>query len=143
MATGPRYTRRFGEFGIADVPEVGGKTAGLGEMYRSLSGEGVRVPDGFAVTADAYRHVLEAAGALGPLHDALDRLDPADVDDLARRAARARAIVYDAGLPEDLAAEIVSGYRRLQAEYGDGVGLAVRSSATAEDLPTASFAGQQ
>ena len=100
MATGPVYIRRFGEFGIGDVPTVGGKTAGLGEMYRSLSAEGVRVPDGFAVTADAYRHVLEAAGALGPLHDALDGLDPDDLDDLARRAARARAIVYDAGLPD-------------------------------------------
>ena len=143
MATGPVYIRRFGDFGIADVPTVGGKTAGLGEMYRSLSAEGVRVPDGFAITADAYRHVLEVAGALGPLHDALDGLDPDDLDDLARRAARARAVVYDAGLPPDLAAEILDGYRHLQAEYGADVGLAVRSSATAEDLPTASFAGQQ
>ena len=143
MAGGPVYTRRFGEFGIGDVPTVGGKTAGLGEMYRSLSGEGVRVPDGFAITADAYRHVLEAADALGPLHDALDDLDPTDMGDLARRAARARAIVYDAGLPADLATEILAGYRHLQDEYGADVGLAVRSSATAEDLPTASFAGQQ
>jgi len=143
MPAGPVYTRRFGEFGIEDVPTVGGKTAGLGEMYRSLSGEGVRVPDGFAITADAYRHVLEEADALGRLHDALDGLEPTDVDDLARRGARARAIVYDAGLPPDLAAEILAGYRNLQAEYGEDVGLAVRSSATAEDLPTASFAGQQ
>ncbi len=143
MQVGPVYTRRFDEFGIGDVTTVGGKSAGLGEMYRSLSGEGVRVPDGFAVTADAYRHVLEAAGALGPLHDALDGLDPTDLDDLARRAALARAVVYDAGLPTDLAAEIAAGYRHLQEEYGDDVGLAVRSSATAEDLPTASFAGQQ
>ena len=143
MSTGPVYTRRFGEFGIGDIPTVGGKTAGLGEMYRSLSSEGVRVPDGFAITADAYRHVLEAADALGPLHAALDGLDPDDLDDLARRAERARAIVYDAGLPGDLADEIEAGYRSLQDEYGEHVGLAVRSSATAEDLPTASFAGQQ
>jgi pyruvate,water dikinase len=143
MSAGPVFIRRFGEIGIGDIPTVGGKTAGLGEMYRSLSGEGVRVPDGFAITADAYRHVLEASDALGPLHDALDGLVPTDLDDLARRAARARAIVYDAGLPPDLAAEIVAGYRHLQAEYGEDVGLAVRSSATAEDLPTASFAGQQ
>ena len=143
MATGPVYTRRFGEFGIEDISTVGGKTAGLGEMYRSLTGEGVRVPDGFAVTADAYRHVLASADAVGPLHDALDGLDATDLADLTRRAARARAIVYDAGLPPDLAAEIVAGYRHLQQECGPDVGLAVRSSATAEDLPTASFAGQQ
>ena len=143
MVAGPVYIRRFGDFGIGDVPTVGGKTAGLGEMYRSLSAEGVRVPDGFAITADAYRHVLDAAGALGPLHEALDGLVPDDLGDLARRAALARAIVYDAGLPPDLAAEILDGYRRLRDEYGEGVGLAVRSSATAEDLPTASFAGQQ
>ena len=77
------------------------------------------------------------------LHERLDDLVPSDVTDLARRAKRSREIVYGAGLPEDLAAEIVAGYRRLQEEYGDDVRLAVRSSATAEDLPTASFAGQQ
>ena len=143
MTDGPTYTRRFAELGIGDVPSVGGKTAGLGEMYRSLSGQGVRVPDGFAITADAYRHVIRSAGALGALHEALDGLDPTDLDDLARRAARARAVVYDAGLPDDLTSEIVAGYRHLQEEYGEQVGLAVRSSGTAEDLPTASFAGQQ
>jgi pyruvate,water dikinase len=143
MTDGPVHTRRFAELGIGDVPSVGGKTAGLGEMYRSLAGQGVRVPNGFAITADAYRHVLRSAGALGALHEALDGLDPTDLDDLAQRAARARAVVYDAGLPDDLASEILAGYRDLQEEYGEQVGLAVRSSGTAEDLPTASFAGQQ
>jgi pyruvate,water dikinase len=103
----------------------------------------VRVPDGFAITAAAYRYMLEEGGVLEPLHAALDGLDPADVSDLARRAKRARELVYGAGLPSDLADEILAGYRRLQEEYGEDVGLAVRSSATAEDLPTASFAGQQ
>jgi pyruvate,water dikinase len=138
-----KYVRFFEEFGIADVPLVGGKNASLGEMYRELSGQGVRVPNGFATTADAYWHVLDAAGALEQLHAALDDLDPADVTDLARRGKRAREIVYGAGIPADLAAEIRDGYRQLREEYGEDVSLAVRSSATAEDLPTASFAGQQ
>jgi pyruvate,water dikinase len=131
------------EFGIDDVPVVGGKNASLGEMYQKLSDKGVRVPNGFATTADAYRYALEQTGAVKLLHEALDDLDPSDVMDLARRAKQAREIVYGAGLPDDFAAEIVAGYRQLQQEYGEDVRLAVRSSATAEDLVTASFAGQQ
>jgi pyruvate,water dikinase len=137
------YVRFFEEFGIEDVPLVGGKNASLGEMVRKLSAEGVRVPNGFAITADAYRYMLEKAGAWAALHDALDGLDPTDVADLGRRGKRAREIVYGACLPDDLASQIRSGYRRLQKEFGEDVSLAVRSSATAEDLPTASFAGQQ
>jgi pyruvate, water dikinase len=139
----PKYVRFFEEFGIEDVPLVGGKNASLGEMYRKLSDEGVLVPNGFATTADAYRRMLEAAGAMQPLRAALDGLDPSDVADLARRGKQAREIVYGAGLPDDVAGEVLAGYRRLQSEYGQDVSLAVRSSATAEDLPTASFAGQQ
>ncbi len=141
--TSPTYVRFFEEFGVEDVPTVGGKNASLGEMYRLLAGEGILVPHGFAITADGYRHMLDAAGAWGPLHEQLDGIDPTDVADLARRAKRAREIVYGAGLPDDLAGEILAGERRLQEEYGEDVSLAVRSSATAEDLPTASFAGQQ
>jgi pyruvate,water dikinase len=140
---GSTYVKFFEEFGIDDVPVVGGKNASLGEMYQKLSDKGVRVPNGFATTADAYRYALDQTGAVKLLHEALDDLDPSDVTDLARRAKQAREIVYGAGLPDDLAAEIVAGYRRLQQEYGEDVRLAVRSSATAEDLPTASFAGQQ
>jgi pyruvate, water dikinase len=136
------YVRFFEEVGIDDVPLVGGKNASLGEMYRELSDEGILVPNGFATTADAYRHALEAAGAVDALHAALDGLDPEDVADLAQRGKRAREIVYGAGIPDDLAGEVLTAYRRLQDQYGD-VSLAVRSSATAEDLPTASFAGQQ
>jgi pyruvate,water dikinase len=138
-----KYVKFFEEFGIDDVPEVGGKNASLGEMYQKLSDKGVRVPNGFATTADAYRYALEQTGAVKLLHEALDDLDPSDVTDLARRAKQAREIVYGAGLPDDFAAEIVAGYRQLQQEYGEDVRLAVRSSATAEDLVTASFAGQQ
>jgi pyruvate,water dikinase len=138
-----RYVRFFEEFGIDDVPLVGGKNASLGEMFQKLSGQGVRVPHGFAITAQAYRYMLDDAGAWDRLHAELDELDPADVAALARKGKRAREIVYGAGLPDDLAAEILDAYRKLQQEYGDEVSLAVRSSATAEDLPTASFAGQQ
>jgi len=137
------YVRFFEEFGIDDVPLVGGKNASLGEMFQKLSGQGVRVPHGFAITAQAYRYMLDKAGAWDRLHAELDELDPADVAALARKGKRAREIVYGAGLPDDLAAEILDAYRKLQQEYGEEVSLAVRSSATAEDLPTASFAGQQ
>jgi pyruvate, water dikinase len=138
----PECIRWFSELGVDDVALVGGKNASLGEMYRELSAQGVRVPNGFAVTAAAYRHVLDTADAWPRLHRALDGLDVSDVDDLARRAQRARDIVYGAPLPPGLVAEIRSAYAQLQAEYGEQVTVAVRSSATAEDLPSASFAGQ-
>jgi pyruvate, water dikinase len=143
MASATPYLRFFREIGLADLPLVGGKNASLGEMYRNLTAQGVNVPNGFAITADAYRYVLAQGNALAALHAALDGLRADDIADLARRGALARAAVYDAGLPEDLSAQILAGYRRLQAEYGANLSVAVRSSATAEDLPTASFAGQQ
>src|SRR5271165_1074085 len=138
-----RYIRTFSEIGIEDVPLVGGKNASLGEMYRNLAAQGVKIPNGFAITADAYRYTLDQANAWAALHAALDGLKPNDVNDLARCGRRAREIVYGAPLPADLRAQILDGYRALRAQYGEDVSLAVRSSATAEDLPTASFAGQQ
>ncbi len=137
------YIRFFDQIGIDDVPLVGGKNASLGEMYQALTPKGVKVPNGFAITAEAYRYVLEAAGKWDALRTTMDGLNPEDVEDLARRGAQAREIIYGAGIPDDLRAEIIAAYHRLQAEYGEGLSLAVRSSATAEDLPTASFAGQQ
>ncbi|HWJ81730.1 MAG TPA: phosphoenolpyruvate synthase [Nocardioides sp.] len=136
------FVRTFSEVGAGDVPLVGGKNASLGEMYQRLDAAGVRVPDGFAVTAEAYRHTLDAAGLWPALHELLDDVDPADVADLARRAERARELVYAAPLPPEVSADVLVGYRGLREEYGDDVSLAVRSSATAEDLPDASFAGQ-
>ncbi len=136
------YVRWFKNLGIGDVPLVGGKNASLGEMVRELAAGGVNVPDGFAVTAAAYRYVLDRANAWPALHEALDDLDINDVDDLARRAHRAREIVYGAPFPEDLATQITKAYRQLREEYGEQLTVAVRSSATAEDLPSASFAGQ-
>ena len=142
MNPGGRWVRFFAELGIADIAFVGGKNASLGEMYRELAPQGLKVPNGFAITADAYRDVLEAAGAVPRLAATLDGIDVSDVVDLARRGAAAREIVYAAPMPAGLAAQILDAYRRLRDEYGDSLTLAVRSSATAEDLPTASFAGQ-
>src|SRR5665213_2641724 len=127
--TDPIYIKFFEEFGIEDVPSVGGKNASLGEMYQKLSGEGVLIPNGYTITAAAYRYMLEETGAVKALHQVLDDLFPSDMGDLARRAKRAREIVYGAGLPHDLREEILAGYRRLKDEYGEDVSLAVRSSA--------------
>jgi len=138
----PKYIRWFGELSVGDVPLVGGKNASLGEMYRELTPKGVRVPNGFATTADAYRDMLTTAGAWDKLHALLDDVDKRDVQELARRAHQAREIVYGAGLSDTLRNEILQAYHALQEEYGAELSLAVRSSATAEDLPTASFAGQ-
>ena len=137
------YIRFFKDLHIEDVPLVGGKNASLGEMYRELAAQGVRVPNGFAITAQAYRLMLDRAGAWNALHAALDGIKADDVTDLARRGKQAREIVYGAGLPPELTIQILDAYRQLREEYGEAMSLAVRSSATAEDLPTASFAGQQ
>src|SRR3984893_19018061 len=95
-----RYVRFFEEFDIDDVPLVGGKNASLGEMFQKLSGQGVRVPHGFAITAEAYRYMLDETGAWERLHAELDELDPADVAALARQAKRARATLSAAALPD-------------------------------------------
>jgi pyruvate, water dikinase len=138
----PEYTRWFSQLGIDDVPKVGGKNASLGELYCALTPLGMNIPNGFAVTADAYRVTLAEAGVVPELRDLLGDVDKSDVTDLARRARRARELVYGAPLPPQIRDEIVSGYEKLVEEYGPDLSVAVRSSATAEDLPTASFAGQ-
>ncbi len=142
MIDSPCYIRWFNEIGIDDVPSVGGKNASLGEMYQNLTASGVKVPNGFAVTADAYRYVLEHNKAWPRLHEALDGLCPDDIKDLQARGAKARAAVYGCELPDDLKTEILRGFAQLKREYGADISLAVRSSATAEDSPEASFAGQ-
>ena len=136
------YIRGFGELRSQDTPLVGGKNSSLGELYCALSAQGVRVPNGFAVIAQAYRDALTAAGAWIELHALLDTVDKTNIADLGQRAARAREIVYSATGTERLRAEITAAYRGLEKQYGTDVAVAVRSSATAEDLPTASFAGQ-
>ena len=142
----------FAEISQDDVPIVGGKNASLGEMIRELAAQGVRVPDGFAITAVAFRRHLEHAGLTESIHRDLDALDHHDTRALARVAADIRRRVREAPLPDDIAAAIREAYTRLSAAAGpaavtatedEGLHVAVRSSATAEDLPTASFAGQQ
>jgi pyruvate,water dikinase len=135
--------RRFDDIGMGDVPVVGGKNASLGEMRRALAPLGIRTPDGFATTADAYRAFLRMADLERVVTDALGTLDVNDIDRLQAAGARVRAAILAASLPTELAAEVAEGYRRLEAVYGDHCDVAVRSSATAEDLPEASFAGQQ
>ncbi|MFZ0013345.1 MAG: PEP/pyruvate-binding domain-containing protein, partial [Acidimicrobiia bacterium] len=137
-----RYVRWFGDLGVDDVADVGGKNASLGELYRELRPLGVRVPNGFAITAGAYRETLRAGGVWANLSEVLEGLDKSDVLDLARRARLAREMVYRCSLPARISDEIVAAYGELVSEYGDDLSVAIRSSATAEDLPTASFAGQ-
>ena len=132
----------FNEIGIDDVAEVGGKNASLGEMYQNLTTEGVRVPNGFAITSSAYKYILEANNAWEKLHTELDNLDVNNVDALQKHGKRCREIVYNCKIPEDLKKDIVDAYAKLKEEYGTQLSLAVRSSATAEDSPEASFAGQ-
>ncbi len=143
MSESYQYIRWFNELTINDIPLVGGKNASLGEMYRELGGEGVQVPNGFAITVEAYRYMLGQAQAWPRLYELLDEIDAEDVNDLARRAQQARELVYAAPLPSALQVEIHRAFAALQSQYGDSLSVAVRSSATAEDLPTASFAGQQ
>jgi pyruvate, water dikinase len=127
---------------LDDISLVGGKNASLGELYCELSKAGVRVPNGFALTVKAYVDALSSAKAWVLLHELLDGLDIADVTLLAERAAKARQIVYDATGDTKLCADIEAAYRHLETQYGTDVAVAVRNSATAEDLPSASFAGQ-
>ncbi len=143
MSQQVNYIRWFNELTIDDIPLVGGKNASLGEMYRELSSQGIQIPNGFAVTAEGYRYLLAQSHAWEALHIALDDLNPEDVTDLARRALKAREIIYAAPFPIDLENQILKAYVQLNQQYGDNISVAVRSSATAEDLPTASFAGQQ
>ena len=136
------YVRWFKDIRLEDVPLVGGKTASLGELYSALSLQDIHVPNGFALTASAYRDALTQAGVWDKLRELLAGLDKRRLSDLAKRAAAARAIVYAATDLDDIRRQVTEGYHQLEREYGANVAVAVRSSATAEDLPTASFAGQ-
>ncbi len=133
----------FDQLEIDDVPIVGGKNASLGEMYRNLTGKGVKVPNGFAVTAHAYRVLLKEAGIEDDIKDVLKDLNTHDMDNLRTRGHKVREIIRTAAFPDHLRKEIVEAYSHMCKEYGEHTDVAVRSSATAEDLPDASFAGQQ
>lgn len=138
-----RYIKWFRDITIDDLADVGGKNASLGEMVRELSGGGVKVPDGFATTAVAYRQFLREARLLPRVESLLAGLDTRDVSELTRRGSAIREAILDAHLPADLQNAIASAYWQLQGASSVPVDVAVRSSATAEDLPEASFAGQQ
>ena len=138
-----KYVLRFKDIGIDDVPLVGGKNASLGEMYRALSGKGVRVPNGFATTARAYRDYLEHNSLQSRIQHLLEELNVDDTRALSATGAKIRGWIIDGELPVQIADEIESAYKELAGEFGPDPDVAVRSSATAEDLPDASFAGQQ
>lgn len=139
-----KYIKFFNQLSIKNVPQVGGKNASLGEMYRKLAGKGVRVPNGFATTADAYDYFMKKAGIKKEIRKILKGLNTHNVTDLAHRGAKARQVILQAEFPKDLEKAIVSAYHELSKEYkAANLDVAVRSSATAEDLPDASFAGQQ
>ena len=133
----------FNEISIGDVPLVGGKNASLGEMYQNLTSQGVNIPGGFAITAYAYRYLIKEAHIEEAIKDALAGLNTHDMANLQERGKRVRAIIRHADFPPDLTQAIVESYHTMEEDYTKGVDVAVRSSATAEDLPDASFAGQQ
>lgn len=137
------WIRWFNTLHIEDVPLVGGKNASLGEMYRELAAADVKVPNGFAVTAEAYRYFLSSSGLDKHVRHILRDLDTSDVANLHKRGQRIRDAILATLLPADLELTIIEAYDELSAAYAEPLAVAVRSSATAEDLPDASFAGQQ
>jgi len=137
------FVKKFEELRIEDVPSVGGKNASLGEMIYNLKEKGVSVPGGFAVTAYAYKYTMEKAGIDSQIQQILSDLNTSDVRNLAERGEKIRTLIKNTQLPYEISEEIKRNYREMEQQYGQNVDVAVRSSATAEDLPDASFAGQQ
>lgn len=133
----------FDQIGIEDIPLVGGKNASLGELIRQLKPKGINVPNGFAITAYAYRYFIEKAGLEAKLRQLFADLDVDNVSNLQQHGKKARRLILGADFPPELEAAIEAAYQKLCNHYGEDTEVAVRSSATAEDLPDASFAGQQ
>lgn len=142
-AATPRFVKWFADIRIEDIPLVGGKNASLGEMFRELTQRGVKIPNGFAITAEAYRHFLGEAKLDAKIQELLAGLDTSDLDNLRQRGSQVRQAILAADLPRDLEDEIIHAYDSFRGTQLHPVDVAVRSSATAEDLPDASFAGQQ
>ncbi|GIW65294.1 MAG: hypothetical protein KatS3mg093_273 [Candidatus Parcubacteria bacterium] len=148
-----KFILNFNEIGIDDIPEVGGKNASLGEMLRNLSPAGVNIPDGFAITASAYEYFLENStpkniknknlNLKNYIKNILNGLNTKKITDLKKRGELIRNTIKNADFPKELEQAIIEAYRTLERKYYKNVDVAVRSSATAEDLPGASFAGQQ
>jgi pyruvate, water dikinase len=133
----------FDQVGIVDIPLVGGKNASLGEMIRELKGKGVNVPNGFATTAHAYRYFIQASGIDEKLRQLFAMLDVENINSLRCIGKQARSLILNAPMTIEIQEAIGRAYAQLCGEYGVETDVAVRSSATAEDLPDASFAGQQ
>ncbi len=138
-----KYIKLYEHLGLSDVALVGGKNASLGEMTQALAGKGIRIPCGFAISSAAYDAVLENGNIKDALIETLKGLDTSNTNDLSIRGHKARTLIMQAGFPSELTKEIIAAYRELEKRYGPNCDVAVRSSATAEDLPDASFAGQQ
>ena len=143
MSKDKKFILWFNELSIEDVPLVGGKNASLGEMYRNLTKKMVKIPNGFAVTAFAYNYFLEKAKIKDEIKKILESLNTSNIKNLSDVGRRARDIILKAELPKELKDEIIESYKKLCSHYDAHTDVAVRSSATAEDLPDASFAGQQ
>lgn len=138
------YTLLFSEIKMTDILQVGGKNASLGEMIQNLTPLGVDVPDGFAITVDAYRYFIEYNNLSDSIHKIISQTNVDDVIDLRRNGMKVRQLIREGKFPNDLSEAILSAYGKLSKQYGSELtDVAVRSSATAEDLPDASFAGQQ
>ncbi|MGV7227984.1 MAG: phosphoenolpyruvate synthase [Nitrospirales bacterium] len=138
-----RYIRWFEEISAEDIPFVGGKNASLGEMYQALTPQGVKIPNGFAITAESYRYFLREAKLDSKIHEILRDLDTNDLENLRQRGRQVRQAILGSPLPSDLENLIIIAYQKLSEGLTGPADVAVRSSATAEDLPDASFAGQQ
>lgn len=139
--TSTQLIKTFGNIGLADLPAVGGKNASLGEMFSQLSSKGIKVPNGFAATSAGFWLFIEFNNLKPKLSAVLSELDKKDFSNLRAVGAKARQLIMEAKLPTELGDQIISAYHQLFANAEPGP-VAVRSSATAEDLPTASFAGQ-
>src|SRR3989338_7451423 len=142
MGNNKKFIVWMEEVGIEDVPLVGGKNASLGEMIKTLGAKGVSVPSGFIITAEGYRHFLRETVLEGKINETLKGLDTSKLKELARVGKKIREMIVKTEFPEDLKEEIEHAYGEMEASYGKNIDTAVRSSATAEDLPGASFAGE-
>ena len=131
------------EVSMSDVEKVGGKNASLGEMISGLNSQGIRVPGGFATTAEAFESFLDHSDLKNKINNLLSNLDITNIQELTKTGLLIRQWVEEAPFPDELHQSIVESYKKLSSQYGPDVTFAVRSSATAEDLPEASFAGQQ
>ncbi len=139
-----KYIKFFKELNNKDVPLVGGKNASIGEMFQELVPVGIKVPNGFAITSEAYWYLLDSGGIREKIRELLEGVDVTEIDVLKTRSKKIRELIFGTPFPEDLRKEIFEAYKILSEEYGmKEADVAVRSSATAEDLPDASFAGQQ